>query len=340
MAPPAVTEDSLSQSPPQPPPKAGGDVAPHVITFRGLKFEVDRWLELVSQCQYLPEDVMLQLCSIVISRMSSQCNIAKVTSPATIVGDIHGQFYDLVRLFEKGGSPEESTYVFMGDYVDRGYYSLEVLTYLFLMLVKYPNRVVLLRGNHETRRVSHQYGFSEECIKKYGHMAIWRECCNVFDKLPIAALIDNKTFCVHGGLSPRLPTLDSVLHLQRNIEVPPAGPLCDLLWSDPEDYESGWCMNPRGAGWVFGRDVAQEFIKTNNLDLICRSHQLVQEGFKFIFPDILCTVWSAPNYCYRCGNIASILKIKPDGSRDVIYFDAVPSEAREVPNRMAAPYFL
>uniref|UniRef100_A0AC35FCT4 Serine/threonine-protein phosphatase n=1 Tax=Panagrolaimus sp. PS1159 TaxID=55785 RepID=A0AC35FCT4_9BILA len=320
---------------------AGGDhLPPTIVKFRGKEFNVDKWLAQVSLCRYLPEDEMRTLCAILTAKISMYPNIAAVKSPATIVGDIHGQFYDLMLLFEKGGSPDDSTYVFMGDYVDRGYYSLESVTYLFLMVLKYPGKVILLRGNHETRRVSHQYGFYEDCHKKYCHNAIWKACCDVFDALPIAALIDDKIFCVHGGLSPSLPTLDSVMCLQRNIEVPPNGPLCDLVWSDPEESVSQWCMNPRGAGWVFGRDVAEQFVRKNNLTLICRSHQLVQEGFKYIFGNFLCNVWSAPNYCYRCGNVASILKIAPDGTRDVVIFSAVENDDRRIPERNAAPYFL
>jgi len=267
-------------------------------------------------------------------------NIAEVSSPATICGDIHGQFYDLMSLFKHGGSPEETNYVFMGDYVDRGYYSLETVTYLFLMAVKYPGKVTLLRGNHETRRVSHQYGFYEDCNHKYNHNVIWKICCDVFDAMPIMALVDGKVLCIHGGLSPNLTTIETGLHLRRRVEVPQQGALCDLVWSDPDENVSGYVMNQRGAGWIFGYDVTEKFVKKNNLSLICRSHQLVQEGFKYIFGDFCCTVWSAPNYCYRCGNMASVLKIFPDGSRDVVYFDAVPSTDRTIPERFPVPYFL
>jgi diadenosine tetraphosphatase ApaH/serine/threonine PP2A family protein phosphatase len=147
-------------------------------------------------------------------------------------------------------------------------------------------------------------------------------------------IIDGKVLCVHGGLSPDVRTLDQIRTIQRCQEIPHEGAFCDLMWSDPEDIET-WAVSPRGAGWLFGSRVTEEFNHVNNLSLIARAHQLVQEGFKFMFPEqSLVTVWSAPNYCYRCGNVASILQV-PEGLQiddsSFKLFDAVPDDQRIIP---------
>jgi serine/threonine-protein phosphatase 6 catalytic subunit len=165
----------------------------------------------------------------------------------------------------------------MGDFVDRGYYSLETLTQLFVFKAKWPDRVTLLRGNHESRQVTQVYGFYDECMKKYGNANLWRICCRIFDLMPIGALIDNEVLCIHGGLSPDIGTVDQMRTIERDQEIPQRGGFCDLMWSDPDDID-WWAISPRGAGWLFGEKPTNQFMLNNQLSLICRAHQLVQEG--------------------------------------------------------------
>lgn len=151
-----------------------------------------------------------------------------------VCGDIHGQFYDLKELFKVGGDVPETNYLFMGDFVDRGYYSVETFLLLLALKVRYPDRITLIRGNHESRQITQVYGFYDECLRKYGSAAVWRYCTEIFDYLSLSAIIDGKIFCVHGGLSPSIQYLDQIRSIDRKQEVPHDGPMCDLLWSDPE----------------------------------------------------------------------------------------------------------
>ena len=330
--------------------------------------------------------------------------MVQVDAPVTICGDIHGQFHDLMELFRVGGDVPDTNYLFMGDFVDRGFYSLESFLLLLCLKVRYPDRITLIRGNHESRQITTVYGFYDECVRKYGSANVWRYCCEVFDYLALGALIlgasstvepsggsvdqqmrnhasrsgeeieieildakgtiretfcrnegrlfqmenlasspphspsvDTPTrngppgtsatgksggspghdggavFCVHGGLSPLIDTVDKIRLLDRKQEVPHEGAMCDLLWSDPDEID-GWGLSPRGAGFLFGSDIVRQFNHQNNLSLIARAHQLVMEGFKEMFDASIVTVWSAPNYCYRCGNVAAILELGEDAS--------------------------
>ncbi|RLN87331.1 hypothetical protein BBJ28_00008173, partial [Nothophytophthora sp. Chile5] len=306
--------------------------------------ELDRQIEQLKRCEYLKESEVKALCQKAREILVDESNVQRIDAPVTICGDIHGQFYDLKELFNVGGECPETNYLFMGDFVDRGFYSVE--TFLLLLALKlirfvlagtqvrYPDRITLIRGNHESRQITQVYGFYDECLRKYGSVNVWRYCTEIFDYLSLSAIIEDKIFCVHGGLSPSINTLDQIRIIDRKQEVPHDGAMCDLMWSDPEDID-GWGLSPRGAGYLFGGDVVEkvggeatlihdgqrtnaaaamvfvvlQFNQTNDIQLICRAHQLVMEGHKSMFNNALVTVWSAPNYCYRCGNVAAILEL-------------------------------
>jgi len=299
---------------------------------------LDEWMESVRKCQLLPERDMKHLCEYVQELLLEESTCQPVSAPVTICGDIHGQFHDLLELFRTGGECPISKYIFMGDFVDRGYNSLETMTLLILIKARYPHRITLLRGNHESRQVSQVYGFYDECLRKYGNHNVWSYCTQVFDAMPLAALVEGRVLCVHGGLSPDVRTCDQMRTITRTAEIPQEGPFADLMWSDPDDIDT-WQVSPRGAGWLFGSDVTHDFNETNGVELICRAHQLVQEGYKYMFSDQLVTVWSCPNYCYRCGNVAAILQLDEHLNRTFKVFREV--EDGDVPPKAGAmPYFV
>ena len=203
--------------------------------------------------------------------LSKESNVQPVKCPVTDCGDIHGQFHDLMELFKIGGKSPDTNYLFMGDYVDRGYYSVETVTLLVALKVRFRERITILRGNHESRQITQVYGFYDECLRKYGNANVWKYYTDLFDLLPLTAVVENKIFCLHGGLSPNLDTLEQIRQIDRQVEVPHEGPMCDLLWSDP-DERHGWGISPRGAGFTFGQDISQNFNHTNSLQLIARAH--------------------------------------------------------------------
>ena len=260
--------------------------------------------------------------------MKSEPNVQPVRAPVTVCGDIHGQFFDLVELFKIGGDSPDSNYLFMGDYVDRGYYSVECVTYLMCLKVRYPNRIHLTRGNHESRQITQVYGFYDECLRKYGNSNVWKLFTDLFDYLPISAVVDNSIFCLHGGLSPSVETLDNINQLSRFTEIPQEGPFTDLLWSDPED-RFGWGMSPRGAGYILGHDISEQFEHTNKLNLISRAHQLMMNGFNYCHNKHVITIFSAPNYCYRCGNQAAIMEVDENKRQTLLQFDPSPNQGND-----------
>lgn len=271
--------------------------------------DVNNWIDLLLRGELPSERSIRRICESAASIFAEEESVVELKSPINICGDIHGQFTDLLELFQVGGRVGEYQYLFLGDYVDRGYYGIETFILLLLFKIRHPDRIWLLRGNHESRQVTMVYGFYEECILKFGSPNVWRLCADVFDRLPLGAILDGNIFCVHGGLSPAITCLDDLTKIDRKREIPNVGILCDILWGDPQE-SPGWSVSPRGAGYLFGPDIVEQFNYTNRLSLICRSHQLAMEGYRWYFDKKLLTIWSAPNYCCRCGNSAAILKFE------------------------------
>uniref|UniRef100_A0A1I7U8Q9 Serine/threonine-protein phosphatase n=1 Tax=Caenorhabditis tropicalis TaxID=1561998 RepID=A0A1I7U8Q9_9PELO len=306
--------------------------------------DLDHQIAKLMRCELIHENQVKALCCKVREILVEEGNVQVIDTPVTICGDIHGQFYDLMELFRVGGPAPDTNYLFLGDFVDRGYHSLESFILLIALKCRYPDRVMLIRGNHESRQITQVYGFYDECMRKYGNPSVWRHCTEVFDYLSLSAIIDGKVFCVHGGLSPSISTMDQIRTIDRKQEVPHDGPMCDLLWSDPEEGARGWGISPRGAGYLFGNEACEGFCDANGISLIARAHQLVMEGYKYHFDKTVATIWSAPNYCYRCGNVAAIMEIDEHNYTDphFIVFDAAPQENRGGPlaRRPNVDYFL
>ncbi|CAX42681.1 serine/threonine-protein phosphatase type 2A, catalytic subunit, putative [Candida dubliniensis CD36] len=301
--------------------------------------QLDVWIEKLSKCEPLSETDVKKLCDMAVEVLQFEENVQPVQVPVTICGDVHGQFHDLMELFKIGGPCPDTNYLFMGDYVDRGYYSVETVSYLVCMKVRFPNRITILRGNHESRQITQVYGFYDECLRKYGSATVWKLFTDLFDYFPITALVDNKVFCLHGGLSPMIETIDQVRELNRIQEVPHEGPMCDLLWSDPDD-RGGWGISPRGAGFTFGQDISEQFNHTNDLSLIARAHQLVMEGFSWSHQENVVTIFSAPNYCYRCGNQAAIMEVDEQHNRQFLQYDPSVRPGEPTVTRKTPDYFL
>lgn len=241
-------------------------------------------------------------------------NIAIIKSPLIVCGCINAHFEELKDIFNICGNISETKYLFLGDYVGRGWNGLSTFILLILYLIKYPNNLVFLRGNHDSRTFSRMYGLYNECLQKYSNKYeaedIYNMINELFDLLQLAAIVDNKYFCIHGGLSPDLKKLEEINKLERKKEIPENGIITDLIWSDPNEEVDEYVPSKKGAGQFYGEKAVQNFLKENsNIEMIIRSHELVDNGYKYQFNNKLLTVFSAPNYGERLDNIGSILKI-------------------------------
>ncbi|ETO20348.1 Serine/threonine protein phosphatase [Reticulomyxa filosa] len=271
----------------------------------------------------LEEKDILKLCDLSRRVFLEQPVLIELEAPIKVVGDIHGQFHDLLRLFEYGQFPPHANYLFLGDYVDRGKNSLETICLLLAYKCKYLENFFLLRGNHECASINRIYGFFDECKRRYS-IKLWKTFTDCFNCLPVAAIIDEKIFCMHGGLSPELRSMEQIRRIMRPTDVPDSGLLCDLLWSDPDKNVTEWGENERGVynfsffifflflyvvSYTFGPHLVSKFLKQHDLDLIARAHQVVEDGYEFFAKRQLVTVFSAPNYCGEFDNAGAMMSV-------------------------------
>lgn len=265
------------------------------------------------QMVHFGKDNLLYLCTQSREIFMSQPMLLELDAPIKICGDIHGQYHDLLRIFETTGFPPQANYLFLGDYVDRGKKSLETIMLLFAYKIKYPENFFLLRGNHESPSICRIYGFYDECKRRYD-IKLWKTFCDVFNCMPVCSIVADRVVCMHGGLSQEMIHEDSDLRytvssMGRPADIPDSGYLCDLLWSDPMPDGSNFGPNDRGVSVSFGADMVRQFLGKEDLDLVVRAHQVVEDGYEFFAGRQLVTIFSAPNYCGEFDNAAAVLSI-------------------------------
>ncbi|KAI6192042.1 Serine/threonine-protein phosphatase [Aphelenchoides bicaudatus] len=262
---------------------------------------------------------LMQLIEIAKTTICRQDDVARealinVPIPVQIVGDIHGQFFDLQRIFLSMGLPDTKRYLFLGDYVDRGPNSVECISLLLALKICLPDRIYLLRGNHETPIVNRTYGFWEELTRRFDMdiaIKLFKEFNSIFTHFPLSALVRGRVLCMHGGISPKLRTIDDIRKIQLPIDDPPADSLEeDLLWADPDVAVKGFELNKaREASVLFGEDEVERLCEENDLDFIVRAHQLMPNGYGLFSGHRLISIFSAPRYEPDLNNKAAILSI-------------------------------
>lgn len=266
---------------------------------------VDIWM-IPKFEQQLVHDVCVECTSI----LKKGTPLIKIPNPCAIVGDIHGNFLDLLKIFREFGTPEFTKYLFLGDFVDRGLYSTPVLAVICSFFLKYPENVYMIRGNHEFAHINKMYGFHNEIMKLYKNEDLWADFQIMFSYLPFAAIICKKVFCVHGGLSPMLHSVEDINLIELPVyDYDQPSLISDLVWSDPSD-KAGFSANDRGSGMKFGHDTITSFLSNNHLQLLVRGHQVTAEGVTPFASNLGVTVFSSSGYCTMMQNCCGVITMK------------------------------
>jgi serine/threonine-protein phosphatase PP1 catalytic subunit len=259
----------------------------------------------------------------------NQPNMLELNAPINIIGDMHGHFFDLIRIFNKCGWPNEKTYLFLGNYTNFGRYGIETVLLILVMKLKFPENVFMLRGNHDCDKLTELHGFKQECKHRYGSK-IWKLFINLFNNLPPAAIVGDSIFCAHGGICENILKVGEIHQIPRGMNVPVQGPLTDLLWSDPNtnEEETEFSENIRGISRSFPKFGLETFLKNNKLYMMVRSNQLVPEGFEIMWGGILVNLFSAANFGNDYNNKGAIMEINDELQYNFIQFEAFGIDPR------------
>ena len=292
-------------------------------------YDIDKFIEQLYECKLLKINEIKYVIEKSKEIFSQEKNVEEVSSPITICGDIHGQFYDLLELFCIEGRLPHTNYIFLGNYINRGYYSIETLSLLLCLKIRYPKRIYLIRGNQESEEYSKIYGFYDECIRKYGDEKIWTYFNDLFNYFPLCVLVGGKILCIHRGLSSFIKSLDDIRKINRVKKLCfwKDDPICDLLWNEPHD-NYGFCFAPKGKLVLFGKNITKEFCSNNGLDIIIRGQNCIQNGYSLTHDDKLVSICSSPNYCYRCGNEGAFIEIDENMNYNFYTFDSAPRRGK------------
>ena len=242
--------------------------------------------------------------------MITEPNVVEISAPITICSSIQGHFFDLLEIFKIAENPPNSNYLFLGNNVNNGFYSLECITLLLCLKVRYPKRIFLMRGKYDDKTISFNYGFYDECLTKYGNSKVYNYVVDVFNYFPLCAKIENQIFCVNSGLSHEINTIDEINSLERIKEIPEEGPITDLLYNEPGDNFYGFSYTKGFGCLFFGYEITRNFNETNKCKYMIIGPKLYSyKGYEWLQDNQLCSIFSSSNFCNRYRNKGAVMII-------------------------------